>query len=192
MKKIVVLMMLFAISSFAQKIVSSGEVLVNGKQVNKQTVIKIGDFIETKKSGKIKFNIGKDAFAAKQNSKFNFKIKNDKKILNVVAGSVLSVFKKGEGKHEVQTNNMTAGIRGTGVFIQHDEKENKSYFCTCYGETHLKTDKKEMRFLADHHNMVWIKADGTVKNESKMVDHDDDDLRDLEAFVGRIPEFDQK
>lgn len=189
MKKIMILITLFAISSYAQTIVTSGSVLVNGKQVNKQTVIKIGDFIETQKNGKIKFNIGKDAFSAKQNSKFNFKIKNDKKILNVVAGGVLSVFKKGEGKHEVQTSNMTAGIRGTAVYLE--IKDDKEYFCTCYGETQMKTKHEEHNFKATHHNMVWIN-DGKIKPAKKKVGHTDDDLRELEAFVGRIPEFDQK
>ena len=189
MKKVLGLIVFGLVSLYAQKIVSSGEVLVNGEQLTSQTVISIGDFIETKKGSKVKFNIGEDAFLANENSKFKFTNTNGVKTLDVVTGGVLSVFKKGEGKHEVKTSNMTAGIRGTAVYLE--RKENKDYFCTCYGETHLNTQYDEMSIKAHHHNMVWIK-DGKIKPTSDKVGHEDDDLRDLEAFVGRIPEFDQK
>ena len=59
MKKYFLLVMIISLftSLFAsQKVVSSGEVTVNGKKLTKSTVIKIGDFIETKKNSKIKFN----------------------------------------------------------------------------------------------------------------------------------------
>jgi ribosomal protein S4 len=195
MKKILISGLIISLFSslFASQVVKSqGEVLVNGKKLTQNRMIKIGDFIETKKNSKIKFNIGADAFMAKSNTKFKLEKNGATKTLNVIAGGVLAVFKKNDGKHAVKTSNMTAGIRGTGVYLQHDEKDDKSYFCTCYGETHLKSHKAQMRFSADHHNMVWIKKDGTVKSEGKMLGHDDDDLRELEAFVGRIPEFDQK
>lgn len=195
MKKIFVIFVIISLftSLFAtQKIVSNGDVLVNGKQLTKNTVIKIGDFIETKKNSKIKFNIGADAFMAKGKSKFKLQNNEGVKTLNVIAGGVLAVFKKGGGKHAVKTSNMTAGIRGTGVFLTHDEEKNKSYFCTCYGETHLHTHKEEHNISAKHHKMLWVKEDGSTKVDKSMEGHSDDDLRELEAFVGRIPEFDQK
>jgi ribosomal protein S4 len=187
-----VIISLFASLFASQKIVSNGDVLVNGKKVTKNTVIKIGDFIETKKNSKLKFNIGADAFMAKGKSKF--KLQNDKgvKTLNVIAGGVLAVFKKGGGNHAVKTPNMTAGIRGTGVYLTHDEHDEKSYFCTCYGETELHTHKVQQNLKATHHNMLWVKKDGSTKPEMSMMGHDDEDLRELEAFVGRVPEFDQK
>lgn len=189
---ITVIISLFTSLLASQKVNSTGEVLVNGKKLTKSTVIKIGDFIETKKNSKIKFNIGPNAFLAKGKSKFKLEDNKGVKTLNVLAGGVLAVFKKGNGKHAVKTPNMTAGIRGTGVFLNFDEEKKKAYFCTCYGETHLHTHKEEARYSAEHHNMVWVKEDGSVKVEAKMVGHDDDDLRELEAFVGRIPEFDIK
>jgi len=194
MKKIffiTVIISLFTSLLASQKINTSGDVLVNGKKLTKSTVIKIGDFIETKKNSKIKFNIGPNAFLAKGKSKFKLEDNKGVKTLNVLSGGVLAVFKKGDGKHAIKTPNMTAGIRGTGVFVNFDEEKKKAYFCTCYGETHLHTHKEEARYSADHHNMVWVKEDGSVKPEVKMVGHNDDDLRELEAFVGRIPEFDK-
>jgi len=72
MKKVLGLILLSFVSLYGQKIVSNGDVLVNDKKLTKQTVISIGDFIETKKGSKVKFNIGADAFLAKENSKFKF------------------------------------------------------------------------------------------------------------------------
>lgn len=189
---ITVIISLFTSLFASQKINTEGEVLVNGAKLTKSTVIKIGDFIETKKNSKIKFNIGPNAFLAKGKSKFKLENNSGVKTLNVLAGGVLAVFKKGGGKHAVKTPNMTAGIRGTGVFLEYDEENKKAYFCTCYGETHLHTHKEELRLSADHHNMLWVKEDGSTKSEASMRGHKDDDLRELEAFVGRIPEFDQK
>ncbi len=188
MKNILFLVLLLSVSSFAQKIESSGDVLINGKKITKQTVISIGDFIETKKDAKIKFNIGKDAFFAKEKSKFKFTQSKGTKTLDIVKGSVLSVFQKGEGKHEVKTANMTAGIRGTAVYLE--IRDNKEYFCTCYGETHVTSSHDEHSLKAHHHNMVWIK-DGKINPTMDKVGHTDDDLRELEAFVGRVPEFDK-
>lgn len=195
MKKIFiisVIISLFTSLLASQNINTKGDVLINGKKLTKSTVIKIGDFIETKKNSKIKFNIGPNAFLAKGKSKFKLEDSKGVKTLNVLAGGVLAVFKKGDDKHAVKTPNMTAGIRGTGVYLTHDEHDNKSYFCTCYGKTHLHTQKEELELEATHHNMLWVKEDGSTKPEMRMMGHSDEDLRELEAFVGRIPEFDMK
>ncbi len=189
MKKIIIaLSSIFLFTAFASNVVSSGEVYINGKKATKNSVVKLGDFIKTGKNAKVRFNIGKDAFLAKGNTKFSINEKSGLKSLNVVAGGVLAVFEKG-GNHEVKTENMTAGIRGTGVYLE--KKDGKSYFCTCYGETELDTHKEHKTYKAHHHNMVWVKADGSVKAASKKLGHTDEELRELEAMVGRIPEFDK-
>jgi len=189
MKKIIIfLTSIFLFTSFADSFESSGEVYINGKKATKNTVVKLGDFIKTGKNSKVKFNIGKDAFLAKNNASFSINEKNGLKSLNVVTGGVLAVFEKG-GNHEVKTENMTAGIRGTGVYLE--QKEGKAYFCTCYGETELDTHKEHKMYSATHHNMVWVKDDGSVKPADSKIGHSDDELRELEAMVGRVPEFDK-
>ena len=192
MKKILILLLTVTVGflNAMQSIKSSGEVLVNGKKLEKNQKIKFGDFIQTKSKSKVIFNIGKSAFLANSNSKFSVKKDGSTQILNVIAGGALAVFKHGEGKHVVQTPNMTAGIRGTGVFAQ--VKDGKSYFCTCYGETQLLNvhTHNSKKLKATHHNMVWV-TKTNIKPETKMIDHNDDELRELEAFVGRIPDFDK-
>ncbi|RXJ80995.1 FecR domain-containing protein [Arcobacter sp. F2176] len=191
MKKIIIgLCFLFVLNIFADSVISSGDVYINGKKVTKNSVVKLGDFIKTGKNSKVKFNIGKDAFLANADTKFSIQEKGGLKTLNVVTGGVLAVFGKGGDKHEVKTENMTAGIRGTGVYVEHID--GKSYFCTCYGQTELNTAKAHKSYEAKHHNMAWILADGTIKPAKKLRDHNDDELRELELMVGRIPPFDKK
>jgi hypothetical protein len=190
MKKIIIcLSSIFLFTAFADSVVSSGKVYINGKEATKNSVVKLGDFIKTGKNSKVKFNIGKDAFLAKGDAKFSISEKAGVKSLNVVTGGVLAVFEKDGGNHEVKTENMTAGIRGTGVYLE--QKEGKAYFCTCYGETELSTHKEHKMYSATHHNMVWVKDDGSVKPAKSKEGHTDDDLRELEAMVGRIPDFDK-
>ncbi|NVJ54279.1 MAG: hypothetical protein HWD90_11315 [Campylobacteraceae bacterium] len=190
MKKIIIgLCSLFILNVFADSLISSGDVYINGKKATKNSVVKLGDFVKTGKKSKVKFNIGKDAFLANSDTKFSIEEKGGLKTLNVLTGGVLAVFGESNDKHEVKTENMTAGIRGTGVYVQH--KEGKSYFCTCYGETELKTAKGHKFYEAAHHEMDWVLADGTVKPAKKLKGHNDDELRELEAMVGRIPPFDK-
>ena len=193
MKKIFILPLIisFFCSLYAeQTIKSEGVVLVNGQSIGRSTVIKLGDFIETKGNSKIKFNIGADAFSAKSNAKFSLKKNATTKTLNIIAGGVLAVFKKGDGKHEVKTPNMTAGIRGTGIYTE--IKDGKTYFCTCYGKTELKTKHEHHKYESTHHHPVWINSDGRFSKEKKMIGHTDNELRSLEAMVKREPEFDTK
>lgn len=173
-----------------QTVKQTGEVLINDKPFKQGQKIKLGDFIQTKSKSKVVFNIGKSAFLANENSRFQIKDNGTTKTLNVISGGVLAVFKHGDGKHEVKTPNMTAGIRGTAVFAH--VEDNKSYFCTCYGKTELVNEhnRHAKKLIASHHNMVWV-TKTKIKPVKEMFRHTDDELRELEAMVGRIPEFDK-
>lgn len=192
MKKILMIFLLtvFSYLNANQIVKSSGEVLINGKKLEKNQEIKLGDFVQTKSKSKVIFNIGKSAFLANENSKFQINKNGSTQTLNVIAGGALAVFQHGDGKHEVKTPNMTAGIRGTGVYVQ--VKDGKSYFCTCYGETELVNTHTHYakKLKAIHHNMVWVTST-KIKPATKMIFHNDEELRELEALVGRIPDFDK-
>ena len=179
MKKILLLVCL-AVVSYSQEIISSGEVLVNGQGITKGQVIKQGDTVETKSKSTVRFNIGKDAFSAQANTKFQLQKLGTKRILNVVNGGVIAVF--GGGNHGISTPNMTAGIRGTGTYTL--VRDSKTYFCTCYGETEVGANGHTKDLKATHHNMVWI-TDTKIKPTMDMEEHTDAELRELEAMVGR-------
>ena len=179
MKKILLYLSLIALVQ-AQEIVSNGEVLVNGNPLTKSTVIKQGDTIETKANSSIRFNVSKDAFFAKSDAKFKLDSVGEKRVLNVVNGGVMAVF--GGGNHGVSTPNMTAGIRGTGIFAL--VKDGKTYFCTCHGETAVDSNGEIKVLKATHHKMIWITPTQT-KDTMDLAGHKDTEIVALEAMVGR-------
>lgn len=174
---------------FASDLNIKGNVTINGKKATSNMKVNLNDFITTGKKSKVTFKIGKNAFMAKANTRFTVENHNGAKSLKVITGGVLAVFKKGE-KYKLQTKNMTAGIRGTGVYME--RMDGKSYFCTCYGETAIESHKEHKILKATHHNMIWVKQDGVIKKAKEMRNHSDDELRELELLVGRVPAFDRK
>lgn len=188
MKKLL-LILIFVISMVqANEIKIKGTVLINGKKATKNMKVSLNDFITTKKNSKIVFKIGKNAFAAGANTKLKFSNKHGSKSLDVLKGEVIAVFKKGT-KYKINAQNLTAGIRGTGVYIK--KLKDKTYFCTCYGEVKVKTKKDKKTLKATHHNPVFALNDGSLK-PATMLYHSDDQLREAEAMVGRVPSFDKK
>lgn len=163
-----------------QEIISNGEVLVNGKLLTSSMQIKQGNTIETKDNSSIRFSIAKDAFLARSNTKFQLQNMGKKRILNVVNGGVMAVF--GGGNHGVATPNMTAGIRGTGIFAL--VKGGKTYFCTCHGETVVEANGKRQTLKASHHKMIWVTPTMTKKTMD-LEGHKDSEIVALEAMVGR-------
>jgi len=191
MKKVMKILSIFVLTvslSAENKIVSNGDVLVNSKPLTSSTKINLDDTIETKNGANIRFNIGADAFMAKENSRFKIEKSGSAKTLDVITGGVLAVFK---GKnHKVKTPNLTAGMRGTGIYTE--VRDGKSYFCTCYGATDVSHAHSyaHKNLEATHHNMIWV-TDKMITNAKDMLGHTDEELRILESMVGRVPDFDK-
>jgi hypothetical protein len=187
--KYIVMILLAITIAFGQTVKIKGNVYINGIKANKNTKIHLGDLIKVGKKSKISFNIGKDAFMSKNGSTFSIKKGNKKRVLNLVKGRVLAVFKKGS-KYTLKTSNMTAGIRGTGIYA--NIHGDKTYFCTCYGETEFTSKKEHKSLKAVHHNMVWVNhKDGSTSMNMTMDGHSDNELRELEKMVSRKPAFDK-
>jgi len=166
-----------------------GDVTINGKKAKSDKKVNLGDFIETGSSSNVKFNVGKDAFMVKSNSKISIKgEQNGLKTLNVLTGGVVGVFKKGS-KYNLKTHNMTAGVRGTGIYLESDS--NSTYFCTCYGKTDVKSHSNKHKELHSvYHKMIVVDSNGTITPTKKMRNHNDDELRVLEKKMNRKPSFD--
>ena len=98
-----------------------GEVMVNGKPAAKGVIVAAGNVVETGKAARVVFVIGNNAFLQRQNSRVEFGVSIES-FLRVVTGGSLSVF--GTGERKLSTMTVAIGIRGTGCYIETDEKKN--------------------------------------------------------------------
>ena len=142
-----------------------------------------------------KFKIGKDAFLLRPNSKIELIHDGTfTKALTLLGGGVLGVF--GGGDKVLKTKTFTAGIRGTGVYLQEYAKD-AVYSCLCYGKGDYKSnDSDEILFSLDaiHHDkpvQIVQAKNGKLEYEinTTMNNHNDDELRDLEKMCGREVPF---
>ena len=171
----------------------SGTVFVNGRYANAGTAINPGDTVTVAHGGMVSFTVGQDAYLLRGGT--TMKIESDDnvmvKALRLFTGGILAVF--GSGEKMIHLSIATIGIRGTGLYL--DNAPDKTYFCTCYGETELRVNGMKSQILtATHHNAVMIYTPPSGKYEiHNMVGfeyHTDDELRATEALQGRKVPFD--
>ncbi len=174
-----------------------GTVFVNRRLANPATSIKAGDLVTVAHGGKLSFVIDDDAYLLRGGSSMYIE-KNEKFVVNglrLSTGGLLAVF--GRGEKTIMTRAATIGIRGTGIYL--DTKPEKTYFCTCYGETELSVNNDRRIMAAEHHHSAWIHTPHMGKTVIQdmgmfMGDyeyHTDDVLRAQEALVGRTVPFDK-
>lgn len=111
-----------------------GELYVNGFRAPPGTVIKPGDRVLTGPDTNQTFAIGQDAFMIKPLTSLQIEGNQFVAGLRLLTGGLLGVFGRG-GTRTIRTATVTAGIRGTGVYVE--AGAIMSYFCTCYGEVDL-------------------------------------------------------
>jgi len=169
----------------------AGSVKVNGKPATRKARVRPGDVVETGSKSKVVFVIGQDAFLLREQSRLKLDKSSAGKEaavagLRLVTGALLAVF--GKGPRTIETATATAGIRGTGVYIE--ASANATYFCTCYGEVELRDKARTMRKLvvSGYHtpNMIFGQmVDGKMMVPAEVKDHTDAELIMLEKLVGR-------
>ena len=164
---------------------SSSEVSVNGKLVREGAPIAPGDVVETGAVARAVYVIGNNAFMQRPNSRVDFGDTAAASFLRVVTGGLLSVF--GKGRRQLAIPVATIGIRGTGCYIETDER--RAYFCLCFGAVDVQPVKGDpLNYQTTHHEKpVWIE-DGTMK-AAGVVNHTDAEIIMLEALVGRRSPF---
>lgn len=170
-----------------------GEVTVNGVQATLATPIRSGDRVVTKAGGRVVFVVGQDAFILRGGSELDitpapreFMVET----LRLVTGKLLSVF--GKTRHQVRTPVATIGIRGTGLYVE--SEPDRSYVCTCYGETVIGTADDAAvseTVVSRHHDAArYVLAGGGERlRPAPFVNHTDEELTLIEALVGRTPPF---
>ena len=173
-----------------------GTVSVNGKPAREGQLVGAGDTVVTGPGSEAIYVIGQDAFLQRESSTVNFGADVALNLMRVVTGKLLSVF--GKGARTIQVSTATIGIRGTGCYIE-DEGSGataRTYFCLCYGDVELTPSaapQEAERYSTTHHDKPMY-----IHNDMKMpkmmvpagvINHSDDELKLLEALVGRWPPF---
>ena len=173
-----------------------GSVTVNGKPAKEGQIVGAGDTVVTGPGSEAIYVIGQDAFLQRESSTVSFGADLVQNLMRVVSGKILSVF--GKGAKTIRVSTATIGIRGTGCYIE-DEGEGakaRTYFCLCYGDVELTPSaapQERETYSTTHHDKPMY-----VYNDMKMpkmmvpaavINHTDDELKLLEALVGRWPPF---
>lgn len=171
-----------------------GDVTINKRKITAETKIKSGDKISVSQNGQLVFSMGGDAFLLRGGSVL--KVRNQVgnplvSSLRLITGGLLAVFEKRSHTTKIITATATIGIRGTGVYLS--AEPHRLYTCTCYGHTDLSVGEAKEDIVATHHNahVVSVGEHGQMQMQAfEVLDHSDDELRMLEALVGRTPPFD--
>lgn len=171
-----------------------GDVYLNKHKLGANSIIKSGDEIVVPEDGKLVFSMGGDAFLLRGNSVMTVHHEKNNPLvssLRLLTGAMLAVFAKRSHTTRLVTATATIGIRGTAVYM--DAKPHQLYTCTCYGRTTLQVGKHSEDVIATHHSAHTVArgASGHMQMQAfEVIDHTDDELRMLEALVGRKPLFD--
>lgn len=170
-----------------------GEVFINRRRATLASRIHAGDHIVVAHDGQLIFTLGGDAYLLHGGTALKLERAKEGLItgLRLLTGAVLAVFAKRRHKTTLRTQVATIGIRGTAVFL--NSTPNKLYTCTCYGHTDIHVGHHSDEVIATHHNAHEVSADNTgvmSMRATQVLDHSDDELRMLEALVGRTPPFD--
>ena len=171
----------------------SGRVFINKSVATPDSRILPGDLVTTSHNGRIAFSIDNDAFLVKERSSLQVGEVGDGlvSLLQLLTGRLLSVFETGHQRSIVMPT-ATIGIRGTACFL--NVVPDSIYYCNCYGRTTLTAGGKVEHFEATQHSAHQIDFDGDKMMGMQVmavIDHSDDELRQLEGYVGRVPAFDR-
>ncbi len=189
-----------------------GDVQVNGKPANEQTVITPSDKVTTGANSYVIAAVGANSFILRDKSTLDLGGSNPlKQVMRLVSGKFLGVFGKLVGKQTLSLNTpiATIGIRGTGLYAESDP--DKTYLCTCYGTTELvaaadydaaaaapkgkaaSAEPEKAQVTAQHHDapkyILAAPDNGKRITAAPFINHTDLELMTLEALVGRKVPF---
>jgi hypothetical protein len=171
-----------------------GDVMVNGRLASRANEVRALDVIRTGSRGRLTLVMGKDAFLIRANSEVELLGKPNALVvtgLRMLTGALLGVFGKG-GRRQLVTSTATAGIRGTGLYME--ASPERTYLCTCYGTVEIEdlhgTEKRLV--TAGYHTPNVVHAamtDGRMMQKAEFINHTDAELVMLERLVSRLPPF---
>lgn len=174
-----------------------GNVMVNGTLATRNTRIGPTDRIETAQGAMLIAAIGGTAFIMRERTSLELDGKAALvRGMRLISGKILTVFgKRNQGEHaQMRTAIATIGIRGTGVYAEADPE--KTYLCTCYGNTDISSEQDPSQtenIVATHHDAPrYVLAEPDAGKRivpAPFVNHTDLELMTIEAIVGREVPF---
>jgi hypothetical protein len=178
-----------------------GTVLVNGSPAQLNSLIFPGDVLTTGSASLAVFVVGSDAYLLRENSRVELLgegkgeaksgSSKDVSLVKVAAGKLLTVF--GKGKKRLETVTASAGVRGTGLYVEADPEV--TYLCLCYGDADLGAKgfpSAQETLSTRHHDQpryILAACGGKPFLRAPLMNHSDEELIMLEALVGRKPPF---
>jgi hypothetical protein len=171
-----------------------GDVMINGRLASRANEVRALDVIRTGGRGRLTLVMGRDAFLIRANSEVELLGKPNALVitgLRMLTGALLGVFGKG-GPRRLMTSTATAGIRGTGVYLE--ASPQRTYLCTCYGTVEMEdlhgTEKRLVTSSYHTPNVVYAEmTEGKMMQKAEFINHTDAELVMLEKLVGRVPPF---
>ena len=157
-----------------------GHVWVNGIEADRQTPIHFGDRILTGVNSRVILSLDQNVYSIHSRSALKLPEQSKNFTLKVLYGAFLAAFRHDTHK-TIETQTAVLGVRGTGLYI--DTEQPQPYLCLCYGDV----DHQGTHIHADYHKAVTINRQSGALTGSSMLGHTDDELRELEALVGRTP-----
>ena len=175
-----------------------GRVMVDGRPADINTRIEPSSRIDTGSNSSVIFVVASDAFMLRSNSQLELGSSEGLIIegMRILSGKLLSVFGKREKPHQITTITATIGIRGTGIYIESDPE--KSYVCTCYGQTRIVANADpdvSIDLATKYHDEPYYvlpaaAGSGKLIVAAPVINHTDAELTLIEELVGRTPPFD--
>jgi len=168
----------------------SGQLFVNGRPADPGALVEPGDELLTGPDARVTLSVGADAFLLRGLTYARLERGPDPSFvtgLRVLTGALMGVFGRGQPR-TIRTPTVTAGIRGTGVYLE--ASPQLTYFCTCYGDVDLECLSSGARIAvrARDHTPHRIHAEVTTGRtivQAQIRNHSNAELAELERLVGR-------
>ncbi len=182
--------------AFAQGVTNivelTGDILVNGRRLAPDGLIQTGDRIVSGPGSTLGFTINRDAFLVRPNSELTITRGTSLFVIDgvrMITGGLLSVFGRSARTRQVVAPTVTAGIRGTGFYVE--TRPDATYFCTCFGTIDLAAHSGDRETItSERHQAKRVLAQsggGRAIVTAPFENHDDAELLRLAALVGQRP-----
>jgi hypothetical protein len=173
-----------------------GGVLVNGRRVDMGAVIRAGDYVSTLADGFVLFAVGRDAFMLRGNGEMRFDPSPEPFLvtgLRLISGALGAVFgRRSAASVKIYAPNVTAGIRGTGCYLE--ARGTETYFCTCYGTIEMTSNvntRERIVATTRHHDAPSLfypaARNGSLIAPGTMETHRDAELLAVAKAAGQSP-----